>query len=153
MQTNNLMANQILARPESLRHPLTPKTRTPIPPRKLLLEPAPRLDGAPQQAPLPNLEPVRVRGVEFRAGPVAGSHPCDHGADRVHPGLVDGGYVLPCVDRDGAQGRRAGRVAGEGGVCGGEDGVVGCPFSLDDVRVVGLGCVVAEGVISVWCGC
>lgn len=66
----------------------------------------------------------------------------------MHPVHVDGGEGLTWENGDGGERWGAGGVAGEGGVCGGEDGVVGHPFALDDVGGGVLGGLVVEGGVA-----
>lgn len=66
----------------------------------------------------------------------------------MHPVHVDGGDVLPREYGDVRAGGGAGRVAGEGGVGGREDGVVGYPFALHHPGGGILGGLVVEGGVS-----
>jgi len=66
----------------------------------------------------------------------------------VHPVRVHGGYVLACTNGYVGAGGSARCVAGQGGVGGFEDGVVGYPFSLWHPRDSVLHGFIAVGVVA-----
>lgn len=154
MQTNNLVSYQIPSCPQRRGYPFLPQTRTPIPPTEVLLEPRPLLNRPLEQPPLAYLKPVRRCAVERRTiVRVVGAvrHPRDHRADGVHPVCVDGGDGRTGCYGDGGACGRAWRVAGEGGVRGFEDGVVGGPGALGEPGGGGLHGDVAVGVVAGGC--
>lgn len=106
------MPDQIPPFPQRRGYPLTPKTRTPIPSTKRLLEPVAELNRPALQPLLPDLEPREV-GRRRSGAVVVGAvrHPCNHGTDGVHPVLVDCGDVIAGAEGDVGAGGEPGYVA------------------------------------------